>query len=140
MHSYMRNAFLLTTVLLLAVSLTFAQRGRGGARNYNPATETTLKGEVIEITQQQCPNCPGTGQHLTLKTTGGTYDVHLGPTSYLASQNFTLAKGDQVEVTGSKIAMGGSDVILAREVRKNGATLSLRSPTGKPNWSGGPHK
>ena len=103
---------------------------------YNPATETTVKGAVEEvntITGRHGWN----GTHLALKTKDKTIDVHLGPASFLKEKGFSFAKGDQVEVTGSKTEYAGSAVIIAREVKKGGKTLVLRNAQGIPEWSGG---
>jgi hypothetical protein len=50
-----------------------------------------------------------------------------------------LAKGDEVNLTGSKVKQDGSDLILAREVSKGSDTLVLRDDKGKPVWDWG-HK
>ncbi len=77
------------------------------------------------------------GTHLDLKTGSGTFDVHLGPSGFLAAKNFKFAKGDQVEVTGSKVTFEGHDAIIAREVKMGGKVLTLRDAQGIPEWSGG---
>jgi len=127
----LRSTFALAAIAATLVTISFSQ-GRGN-RNYNPATETTVKGTVEEV--QQIPGQgANTGTHLVLKTDSGTYDVHVGPTSFLASQKFSFAKGEEVEVTGSKI---GSDTLIAREIKKDGKVLTLRNQQGIPAWSGG---
>jgi hypothetical protein len=78
-----------------------------------------------------------TGTHLIVKSDGGTFDAHLGPTRFLAKNNFSFAKGDQVEIIGSKVKMGGADALLARQVKKGDRTLTLRNAQGIPVWSGG---
>ncbi|HVY94413.1 MAG TPA: hypothetical protein VHA14_16745, partial [Bryobacteraceae bacterium] len=50
---------------------------------------------------------------------------------------FKFAKGDSVEITGSKVTMNGEEWIIAREVTKDGKTLTLRDKDGNPKWSGG---
>lgn len=102
---------------------------------YNPATETTVKGSVEDFTQGARGMMMGT--HLTVKTAEGETQVMLGPTQFIADKGFSFAKGDQVEITGSKITMGGVEWLIAREVIKDGKTLTLRDKSGKPEWSGG---
>jgi len=63
--------------------------------------------------------------------------VHLGPTGFLAKSGFTLAKGDHIEVLGSRVKVGATDALLAREVLKDGKTLVLRDANGIPKWSRG---
>jgi len=79
----------------------------------------------------------GTGRTLFLKTDTGTIEVHVGPTDYIASQQFSFATGDDVEVTGSKIKMQDQEALIAREIKKAGKTLVLRNAQGIPNWSRG---
>jgi hypothetical protein len=125
--------------LLLAVPVLMAQAGMGGgrdrgARNYNPATEVTVKGAVEEVTQTTGRR-GWAGTHLTLKTDEGAYDVHVGPASYISAQQFAFAKGDSVEVIGSKTNVGGTEVLIARQITKDGKTLTLRDERGFPKWS-----
>ena len=123
----------------LGTSSALAQRGRGqgAGQMYNPATETTIQGTVEEVKQIPGPRGGPGGTHLTVKTDRETLDVHLGPTTFLEKQNFTFAKGDQIEVMGSKVKIEGADALIAREVKKGGKTLTLRNAQGVPAWSGG---
>ena len=76
------------------------------------------------------------GTHLTLKTADSTIEVVLGPSSFISGRGFSFTKGDEVEVTGSRVTMAGTESLIAREVVKGGKTLTLRDKTGKPEWSG----
>jgi hypothetical protein len=136
----MLNAFLLT-----------AQGPGPGAgkqmRMYDPATETTFKGVIDDVSQVTPDSMKGmqmkgmgrgmTGTHLTVKTGDEVRTVMLGPSTFTESKGFKFAKGDNVEITGSKVTMGGTDYIVAREIAKDGKTLTLRDKTGTPLWSGG---
>ena len=53
----------------------------------------------------------------------------------MTQSGFTFAKGDQIEVVGSRVKFGDADVLLAREVQKDGKTLVLRDANGIPKWS-----
>jgi hypothetical protein len=55
----------------------------------------------------------------------------------LEKEKFTFAKGDQIEVTGSKVKIGAVDALLAREVKKGDKTLTLRNAQGVSAWSRG---
>ena len=137
------NRFNLTAALaLLALPVLPFAYGQGGpgygqrARMYNPANETTVKGTVEEvktITGRRAWN----GTHLTLKTGDKSIDVHLGPAAFLKEKRFSFAKGDQIEVTGAKTEFGGSEAIIAREVKKGEKTLVLRNKQGIPEWAAG---
>lgn len=115
----------------------FAQRGMGrGPMNYNAATEVTLTGTVDEVKQMQPPGRGMGGVHLMVATPTGPIEVHVGPASFVTSKNFAFAKGDALTVVGSKIPMGGQDVVLAREITKGDQVLTLRDAKGFPLWSG----
>lgn len=77
------------------------------------------------------------GIHLTLKTADKTLDVHLGPATFLKEKGFSVAKGDQVEVTGATATFGDPEALIAREVKKGDKTLALRDARGIPKWSRG---
>lgn len=130
---------IVASVIVCTVPIAHSQMGMGrgrGGRLYNPATETTVKGTVDEVETITGRRGLG-GTHLTLKAESGTFDVHLGPSAFLTEKNFKFAKGDQVEVTGSKVTYQGHDAIVAREVKMGGKVLTLRDAQGIPEWSGG---
>jgi hypothetical protein len=140
-----------TNILRLLLSLALisapspisalAQRGMG-RRIYNPASEVTIKGTVEEVKEQTCSSCGWnqTGTHLSVKADTETFDVRLGPTRFLANNNFSFAKGDKVELIGSKVKIDNVDAIIAREVKKGDKTLTLRDTQGFPAWAGGRHE
>ena len=106
-----------------------------GAPNYNTATEATLKGSVEAV--KQTGGMPGGGgTHLTLKTEKETIDVHVGPSWFLTQNKMSFAKGDQIQVTGSRVKFGTEDALLAREIKKGDQTLTLRNAQGIPAWAG----
>ncbi len=157
---YLKILFAIAVVVLFTVALSQAQMGPGpgGGRGrrmrgplYNTATETTVNGTVEEvqlITPQMraqgnvatpmCGMCPRgwNGTHLSLKTEQGTLIVHVGPAPYLDSKKFTVAKGDELTIVGSKVQYQGSDFLIAKEVRKGDQVLTLRDANGFPLWSG----
>lgn len=137
--------------LLLVVIVMAAQPGsvalcqeEGSARLYNQGTETTIKGTVEEVKTAYLPGGGASAQaqgefsgpiYLNLQADSGTLRIYLGPSSFLESKNFKFAKGDQIEVTGSKLPNG--DTIIAREVKRGDQVLVLRNAQGIPEWSGG---
>ncbi len=134
-------AVLIITSFALATHAV-AQTGSGGCpggncmRHYDPSTETTVKGSVDEVVQQT--GARGfTGTHVLLKIDTGNLTVHVGPSSYISAQGFSFAKGDALEIIGSKVKINGQDVLLAREVKKDGKVLTLRDAKGFPMWSHG---
>lgn len=128
----------LALMALLVLQFGYAQGGPGygqRARLYNPANETTVKG-TVEGVKTITGRGGWNGTHLTLKTGDKSIDVHLGPAAFLKEKGFTFAKGDQIEVTGAKAEFGGSEAIIAREVKRGEKTLVLRNKQGFPEWSG----
>jgi hypothetical protein len=77
----------------------------------------------------------GSGTRIILKTEKENLEVHVGPTAFVTQSGFTFAKGDQVEVVGSRVRFGDAEVLLAREVQKEGKTLVVRDANGVPKWS-----
>jgi hypothetical protein len=124
-------------------------RGRGpgmmGAPFYNLATEVTINGTVDDVRQMSTTGAAGkawrcprgwTGTHLMLKTDTGALAVHVGPSAYLASKNFSIAKGDKLTILGSRVQYQGSDFLVAKEITKGNEVLTLRNSAGFPMWSG----
>jgi hypothetical protein len=72
-----------------------------------------------------------------LKTDTETIEVSLGPSSFLQEKKYTFEKGDQLQVTGSKVKLAGADLLIAREVKKGDAVITLRDAQGVPEWRGG---
>jgi hypothetical protein len=143
------NARKLLTALLVAALVGtagygFAQtpRGRGqGPRNYDVGTEVTLQRTVAQVETVDQGGGRGLrglgGTHLMVKVADETLDVHLGPTAYLRERNLSVAAGDTVEITGSKVTIDGEAALLARVVRKGSDSWELRDAQGRPLWAGG---
>ncbi len=110
-----------------------SNRGKRGP-NYDPKTETTINGVIQEV--KDVPGPRGrTGTHLVVKAGEDVYDVHVGPTWYLTQEKYAFTKGDQVEVTGSRVSYQGGQAIVARQIKKDGKTWTLRDKQGIPLWS-----
>ncbi len=123
-------------MLILGLGCAALAQGAHGQRNYDPKTETTVKGTVKEV-QQQTGRHGWNGTHLILETGSGQLPVHVGPSAYIAQKQFAFAQGDQIEVLGSKVLLAGKETLLAREITKQGKTLVLRNAQGYPEWAGG---
>ncbi len=102
--------------------------------HYDASTETNITGTVQDILHPQMGRMNGT--HLLVKTETETIEVHVGPSNFVTNEGFTFAKGDSVQVLGSKVTMGGKEALIAREVTRDGKTLTLRDKTGRPLWAG----
>lgn len=125
------------SVVLVLLTFACTAMGQKASVVYDLATETKMKGTVLEL------KMPAKGAkevaHMTLKSGDDTIDIFLAPRAFLEDMGSTFAKGDEVSVTGSKVKEEGGEVILAREVTKGGDkgsdTLVLRDDKGKPVWN-----
>jgi hypothetical protein len=125
-----------TGLMCLVTAPVAVAQTRTGRPRYNPATEITVKGTVQEV--REIARGAWTGTHAILKTDQGTFDVHLGPSDFLASKQMSLSKGDQIEVTGSKVKAERRRCWRARSRKgtrpsycaTNGASLNGRAGEG----------
>ena len=133
----------LAVVAISILSLTlagaaFAQQGmgrKGGqGRLYNPQTVETVTGQVVAVKNINRKRYQGV--HLTLKTAQGNLTVSLGPKKYLDTQSMTFAPNDTLEITGSKVTLGGKPFLIAGTVKKGSQVLTLRDANGIPAWAG----
>jgi hypothetical protein len=139
------HTILSTTVLVAAVAMAYpaavtAQAGRGGqGPRYDTSTEVTVRGTVREVREvaDSARGGSATGTHLVVKTEKETLEIHLGPTAFITEQKMSLAQGDEVEITGSRLKVAAGDALIAREIRKGTQTVTLRDDKGIPKWSRG---
>jgi hypothetical protein len=121
-------------------SLRRASMGRGAAAGmltlmYDPKTITTVKGAVESLgTLPPTAGTPNAIRYALLKTEQGNIRVYLCPDWYLDQQKISLAVGDQLEVTGSKVTMEGQPAIIAKDLKKGDKTVALRDDKGSSAW------
>jgi DNA/RNA endonuclease YhcR with UshA esterase domain len=129
---------ILTLSLAVVVAPGFAAPKAGsqaGVPKYNPATETVIKGTVDEVRDRECPVSGGVGSHIVLKIGDGkTIEVHLATTKFMKNYDLVFNKGEQLEVTGSKVTFEGVETIFAREVKRGNDTFVFRDKEGNPVW------
>lgn len=107
------------------------------AAGFDVNTITTVTGSAMTL-----PERKGQEQHtvMTVAATQGAVTVVLGPWWYWEKQNFIVVKSQELTVTGS-LAQGkdGALYLFAQKIenRSTGATVTLRSESGKPFWSRG---
>jgi hypothetical protein len=122
-------------VLIVLTALLGASAQKSGTPKYDRSTEVKVKGVVDEV---KGPAADGT-IHITLKTDKEALDVSVAPEKFMKEMEITLAKGDSLEITGSKVVTAeGSSVLLAREIGRNGDTMMMRDEKGAPVWVGWP--
>ena len=128
------------SLVAAACALVLAQPPGGGMKKntrmprYDASTEITLTGTVQDVLHPQMGQMKGT--HLLLKTETEMIEIHVGPSNFVSSKGFTFAKGDSIQVLGSKVTIDGKEALIAREVTKDSKTLTLRDKTGRPLWAG----
>jgi hypothetical protein len=127
---YFRPVLLVFTLLLAFSTIAAAQAGP----KYDVSTEAKFKGTIEEL------KVPPKGkekeiEYLTIKAGTDTLDIYLCPKSFIDDMGVSLAKGDEIAFTGSKVKGNEGDLILAREVVKGTDTLVLRDDKGNPVWN-----
>jgi len=123
---------LASAVALIVLVACFAvQAETVSAPKYDKSSEVKVKGIIDEVK---------TGAdhivHITLKNDKGLFDVTVAPEKFLNEMEITFAKGETVEVVGSKSTVDGNVALLAREVIRNGDHMVMRDEQGKPVWVG----
>jgi DNA/RNA endonuclease YhcR with UshA esterase domain len=135
MKSCLVVVFIIAMAALLSPALAGPKNENSAVPKYNSATEVTVKGVVEEVHDRQCPVSGGMGAHIILKQADGkTIEVHLATTKFVKSYDLIFAKGDELEVTGSKVTLEGVETILAREVKRGNDTFVFRDKAGNPVW------
>ena len=149
----MKKLFVFIAVVsIITLGLTtesFAQRGAvqwkgsGGwgpgtpyNRMYDPAKAETVSGTVEAVTQVVPMKGMYSAVAVTVKTDKETIPVHLGPEWYISRLDTKLAKGDTIEVKGTRTTFSGKPAIIAGEIKKGDNVLVLRDSAGVPVWSG----
>ena len=130
----MRTFALFVLVTGVFASSAVAQTRAAAPPQYDPTAEVSYGGIIAGVISVTSPD--GTvGVHLNLKTgTGVIVKVHLGPAMFIGMNNFSFFADDQVLITGSFVSHGGEMALWARQINKDGKTLTLRSPDGTPRW------
>ena len=128
-----RNLALSVFILGTSIGLA-AQKQAGAPRQYDPSSEQTYQGVIAGVIATQ--GTDGTvGVHLDLETTAhGVVRVHLGPAIFIGMNDESFFAGDAVVLTGAFVNHDGETALWARQVNKNGKTLTLRGPDGSPRW------
>ena len=103
---------------------------KAGLAAYEVKRETALIGAVQAYTP--AAQAPPLGAHVTLQTSNGVVDVHLGDTRLLVASHFTITSGDTLRIIGESVAYGNGIQFVARIVQKGTQALAVRSVRGIP--------
>jgi hypothetical protein len=71
---------------------------------------------------------------LVMVADGEKFEVGVCPSEFFDDISVTFAKGDQLEITGSKVQVGETSLVLAREIVKGNDKVTLRDKQGGPVW------
>src|SRR6266567_213992 len=106
---------------------------------YNTATVVDIKATVTAI-REVSKTDPLDGLYLTVKTEINgvlkieTFDVYVGPADFVKAFEITFAKGDKIQVIGSKVSVDEVEIVLAREISRQQTTVIFRGKNGDPFW------
>ena len=133
----MRTRCLITIAMAagLSTSAATAQENTSAAAKaelaaYDTNRETTLVGMVQAYTP--AAQTPPLAAHVTLQTSSGLVDVHLGDARLLAANHFAIQSGDWLRIIGESVAYGKGTQFVARIVQKGTQSLAVRSVRGIP--------
>lgn len=129
-----------TAVLLLVAGVIVALSTASVAQKVTlPKYDAKTEVHLTKATVQDVKEVPvGNGQRVVLTVQSGsdTFDVFLSPKAYLDLIDSSFAKGDDLEITGSKVTDSeGKTIIEAREIVKGQNTVVLLDKTGAPAWT-----
>jgi len=125
--------FAVSMSLLFAVSAANAQEKKLVPK-FDAANQTTIKGVIDQVSDYECPISGTMGSHLSVKNADETVEVHLAAAKFLKEYGIVFAKGDPVQVTGTKATFDGKPALLARQVIVGNRTYSFRDDKGIPLW------
>ena len=123
-----------STFVIGACAALAAQAPVTAPRAYDASREVTVGGVVTSVVPTT--GADGVvGVHLAVENARGTIvRVHLGPALFIGMNDGWFAADDQVLVTGAFVTHDGDMALWARQITKDGRTITLRSPDGTPRW------
>lgn len=122
----------LASAVLLSTIASAQQKAQSSRPNsaYDLSREVSLQGTVLSFTENS--SVPPLGAHLSIQTSSGVVDVHLGEAGLLQANHFTLATGDSVRIIGESLPYGSGTQFFSRIIQKGNQALALRSTRGFP--------
>ena len=115
-------------VALLGVHNTLAER------DYDLKGVESVWGKVVSVEKITPPKRRGEWVQLMLQVQNGTIAVQLGPAWFVDKQVPRIEANDTVTVTGSRLNLDGTPVIVAADIAKGSELLRLRDDNGVPVW------
>ncbi len=103
---------------------------------YNVDREVDITGKVSEIIMEA--RYQDKAAFLTVileeRNSGKRYTVEISPAWFFEQD---LHQGEPLKITGSLVAEGRVNLVMARQVRMRGQMMAVRDKHGFPNWRGG---
>jgi len=128
-----KSTFAVSCILLLLI-IDALSAAADKAENYDLNTEVIITGVITdELARQRGPRI------FMLQSGDALYQMHTGPWWYLEQIGLTIAKGMEVEVTGSKLydRKGVLSLIIYNlKDLKSGKTYPFRDDNFTPLWRG----
>ena len=129
-------AGLCVLVLVFLISLSppvqaETQRSMAGTFHYDVSKEITLNGTVASVLTKPTVGMI-MGSHLMLTTLSGPVDASLGRFGLQGKGAASVARGQQVEVTGVMKTIHDHQVLLTRTLKVGGEVYSIRNQHGVP--------
>jgi hypothetical protein len=117
-----------------AVPTTAGAEGAKAPGLWNPATVATVAGTVEAVDRIEMGEswrCV----RLRVATADGELQIRVGPDWYVAESKLAFAKGDRVEVKGSRLTFAGEKAMVAGEIVRGAQRIVLRDAAGRPAWA-----
>jgi hypothetical protein len=72
------------------------------------------------------------GARITVQTSSGVIEAHLGDPRLLAANHFSIETGDTLRIVGETLTTGNTSLFVARIVQKGTQALAVRTVRGLP--------
>ena len=132
-RSYIGTGWLCLSLLSAGAACAQTQKAESLAQRdqaYDVRRESALQGTVVKYTAESA--VAPLGAHVTIQTSSGAVDVHIGNPKILENNHLTLAAGDTVKVVGENLRYGNGTQFFARLIAKGGQSVAVRSMRGLP--------
>jgi hypothetical protein len=138
MHKWIVATFAVAALSTAAIAADGWERDSAYNKNYNPKSIQTITGKVLKIDRNFRPLAGmEPGFMATTKTEKGEeVQVQVGPIWFTSfyHQKWNIQVGDTVKVTGSRVKIGGKDVLMVSQAEKGNLKMAVRGKAGVPIW------
>lgn len=129
-----RSLVAISLTALVAAAASAQPVPRRAALHYDTTTVQTVSGEVLRVDTPAPGGRGPAGVQALVRAGAESLTVHLGPSWLLQRQNVTLAVGDRIQVTGSRVVIAGKPSLIVAELRKGARSVTFRDRHGVPQW------